>query len=103
MKVVSVLPDAINSASPKRDRLEVRINHEQKALLQQAAALEGRSLSDYLVSVALRAAEASLHDRMVITLSARDSVRFVEHLLNPPEPSAPLMRASAHYRQLLGD
>lgn len=93
--------DITDVGAPKRDRLEVRINHEQKATLQRAAALEGRSLSDYLVNVALQAAKTTIHEHTVITLSARDSVRFVEHLLNPPEPSPALARAAQRYRRLL--
>lgn len=95
--------DHPRAARPKGDRLEVRISQEQKVLLQQAAALTGRNLSDYVVSAALNAAEATLREQSVIMLSPRDSVRFVEHLLNPPEPSAALVRAAERYRQRLGE
>lgn len=90
-------------ARPKSGRLEVRLSPEQKALLQQAAERAGRNVSDFVVSAAVDAAEAALRDQAVITLSPRDSVRFVEHLLNPPEPSAAPLRAAERCRQRLGE
>lgn len=42
----------------KRGRLSVRISEEQKVLLQQAADLQGRSLSDFVIESAQHAAEA---------------------------------------------
>ena len=72
---------------------------EQKELLQQAAALEGTSLSDFVVRSAQRAAEQSIRDHAVITLTARESQAFVEALLEPAAPNAALRVAAEHYRQ----
>ncbi len=41
----------------KTERIEARLNPEQKALFVQAAALEGKSLSDFLISNAYEAAQ----------------------------------------------
>ena len=88
----------MSASSSKRERLEARITPQQKELLQEAAALEGTSLSDFVVR-AQRAAEKSIRDYAVITLSARDSQTFVEALVEPPAPNAALRAAAEHYWQ----
>ena len=85
--------------SSKRERLEARITPEQKELLQRAAALEGASLSDFVVRSAQRAAEQTIRDHAVLTLSARESQTFVEALLEPSAPNTALRDAVEHYRQ----
>ena len=83
--------------APKRERLEARISAEQKELLQRAAALQGRSLSDFVVESAQRAAEETIREHSIIGLSTRDSLIFAEAVLNPPPPTARLRAAAEHY------
>lgn len=88
---------------PKRERVEVRISQDEKALLQQAALLEGRTLSDFLVSSAHRAATEAIREHQVISLSVSESRRFADALLilNPPEPSDYMLEAFRRYRRLV--
>ena len=83
----------------KRERLEARVSAEQKALLQRAADLQGRTLSDFIIGSAQRAAEEIIREHTVITLTAQDSRAFVEALLNPPAPNERLRAAAARYKQ----
>ena len=85
----------------KTERLEVRASPEQKALLQYAAELEGRSLSDFVIRSAERAAQQLVRKRRVIKLSAADSVSFVEALLNPQTAGAELRRGADQYKTLM--
>lgn len=88
-------------ASPrKQERLEARVTHEQKEVLQQAAALEGISLTDFIIRSAQRAAEQAIRDHSLLVLSARESRDFVQALLNPPAPNAALRAAAEHYKQV---
>jgi len=87
------------ASSSKQDRLEARITPEQKELLQQAAAIEGTSLTDFVVRSAQRAAEQTIRDHVTIALTARESQAFVEALLEPPAPNAALRAAAEQYRQ----
>jgi uncharacterized protein (DUF1778 family) len=88
-------------ASPsKHQRLEARITPEQKELLQRAAALEGTSLTDFVVRSAQRAAEQSIRDHAVLALTAHESQLFVEALLIPPAPNGALRAAADHYRRV---
>ncbi len=85
-------------AGEKSERVAARITPDQKMLFQRAAALHGRSLTDFLVASAQEAAEKTIRSHEVITLSARDSKAFVEALLNPSkEPNAALRQAFRRY------
>src|SRR5919201_4732116 len=93
---------AIGSSS-KRERFEARLPAEQKAFLEHAAALNGQTLTDFILSSAQRAAEQTVREREVLVLSAKDSRAFVEALLNPPAPNAALRRAADRYRATMGN
>lgn len=86
-------------ANQKIERLEARVTSGQKAIMQRAAALEGTTLTDFVVRSAQRAAEESIRMHGSIALSERESRALVEALLNPPEPNAALRRAAQRYRQ----
>jgi uncharacterized protein (DUF1778 family) len=88
----------------KSERLEARLNREQKELLQWAADLEGRSLTDFVVSHAQDAAVQTISAHTQIKLSRAESIAFVESLLSPPElaADAPLARAISRYKQSQG-
>lgn len=83
----------------KTERLEARLSSVQKALLQRAADLQGRSLSDFVVSSVQRAAEAVIREHQVIALTAQEGQRFVEAVLNPPRPNDRLRAATERYRR----
>ncbi len=83
-------------------RLEARISAELKALLQQAAALSGRTLSEFVVASAQEAAGRIIKEQESVRLSRREQIAFVNALLNPPAPSARLRRAAALYRKQMG-
>jgi uncharacterized protein (DUF1778 family) len=84
----------------KHERLEARLTPEQKEVLQRAAALEGTSLTDFVVRSAQRAAEQSIRDHSRLVLTVRESRDFVEALLNPPAPSATLRAAAGRYKRV---
>jgi uncharacterized protein (DUF1778 family) len=87
---------------PKVERLEARINAETKALCQEAANLEGRTLTDFIISSAVESARRVIREREVIDLSQRDRKTFVASLLNPPLPNRRLQDAARYYEQVMG-
>jgi uncharacterized protein (DUF1778 family) len=99
--MVSDAPDKLQGKrnTSKTERLEARASVEEKEAIQHAADLEGRSLSDFVVTRAYAAAQEVIHAHEVLTLSPRASRAFVEALLNPPAPNEPLRAAFAAYRQ----
>ena len=87
----------------RRERLEARISLEQKALLERAAALEGRSLTDFIVASAQAASHETIRRYEVIELTARDSVAFAEALVQSPTPNERLRSAARRHRDLIAE
>jgi len=85
----------------KRDRLEARVTAQQKELVQRAAELSGRSLSDFIVSSLQTAAEEAMRTHQVLQLTARSTEAFLAALLNPPAPNERLRRAAHEYLELV--
>lgn len=83
-------------------RLEARMSATQKHLLQRAAALSGRTLSDFVVVSALDAARRVIAEHESIHLSREEQLAFVQALLNPTESNERLKRAAKAYRQRTG-
>lgn len=83
-------------------RLEARISVEQKTVLQQAAALSGRTLSEFIVASAHEAAKRVIQEHETIRLSRSEQIAFVTALLNPPAPNERLRQAATAYRKQMG-
>jgi uncharacterized protein (DUF1778 family) len=86
----------------KTARLEARLTDAQKALLQHAADLTGRSLTEFVVSSAQEAAARTVRDHEVLTLSGRDRQVFVDALLKPFSPNRRLREAARRYKRISG-
>jgi uncharacterized protein (DUF1778 family) len=82
----------------KNMRFEVRVSPAQKALAQEAAMLQGRTLSEFVTASVQQAAEQTIRAHKVITLTADDSRAFAEALLAPPAPNARLRALAERYK-----
>ncbi len=91
-----------STAMHKVERLEARVNAETKALCQEAANLEGRSLTDFIVASAVESARRVIRERELIDLSQRDRKTFVASLLDPAPPNRRLQEAARYYKQVMG-
>ena len=85
---------------PGLARIEARVSREQKRRFEQAAEIEGVTLTDFAISSMERAARQTLQEHAILALSARDQRAFVDALLNPPEPNEDLRRAAERHAQL---
>lgn len=74
----------------KDARLEFRVPSDLKALIEDAASLQGVTVSDFLAATAYREATRTLQERAAIKLNREETTRFVEAMLNPPEPTEAL-------------
>ncbi len=83
----------------KTGRLEARISERQKSLIEKAAAYEGRSLSEFVVQSAQRAAEEVVRQHEVWELNARQSQTFVAALLKPRKANQRLRDAVSDHRK----
>ncbi len=82
-------------------RLEARITHRALAVVRRAAEIQGRSVSDFVVSAAQEAAQRTIADVEVIRLSREAQERFAALLLNPPPPAPALVKALKRHRELI--
>jgi uncharacterized protein (DUF1778 family) len=89
-------------AITKGQRVSLRIDAECKRTLERAAGYTGSSLSDFVITRALAAANEVIQARETVTLSARDWDAFLDALANPPSPNANLERALLRHDQLYG-
>ena len=83
----------------RAERLEARVSTEKKAMLQHAAELSGRTLSEFVVESAQAAAALVIQEHENIRLSQAEQIAFVTELLNPSTPNERLSKAAAKYRQ----
>ncbi len=90
------------TASAKVYRFDARLNEDQKMLIQRAAELEGRTMTDFVLQSAEASARRAIQERSLLTLSARETERFVNAILNPPEPGPGLRAAAQHYKKVMG-
>ena len=86
--------------STRTARIEARIAPDALSVVKRAAEIEGRSVSDFVVSAAQEAAHRTIEETEIIRLSVDDQRLLVEALLNPPEPVPALIRAAEHHRRV---
>jgi uncharacterized protein (DUF1778 family) len=82
-------------------RIEARITPDALAVVRRAAEIEGRSVSDFVVAAARKAAQKTIEETHLIHLSVEDQRRFVELLLDPPSPAPALERAKRAHARLI--
>lgn len=88
-------------AQVTKARLEAKINVEIYELLKQAAAISGRTLTDFVVSVAYEEAKKTISEHQVLRLTLNDQALLIENLSNPPEPNESMNNALDIYKQYL--
>ena len=89
--------------SGRSERFYARLTTQQKAVLQRAATLQHRSLSDFIVSIATQRAEEVIREQEIIALSLENSRFFADLMINPPEPNEALVRAAKQNADLFAD
>ena len=92
----------MKASTPPTARLEARLPAHVHAMLKRAAEIQGRTLTDFVVSASSEAARQTIESNDIISLSLNDQRLFAESIINPPEPNAALTRAFTKHRELFG-
>ena len=93
---------AFMSVSAKTERLEARVPVFLKRIIQRAADLQGRSITDFVIAALDKSARETVRDHEVMRLNAEDSMIFAKALIDPPKPNAALKRAfAAHSKRVV--
>jgi uncharacterized protein (DUF1778 family) len=89
-------------SASKNNRIDLRVTQEQKALLEQAAALKGVSLSAYTILHLLPLAQQDITAQEKLTLSDRDRDLLMAALDHPPALQGNLKSAIAKHLEKYG-
>lgn len=84
-----------NSASPTR-------TVEQERLIERAAALQGRTVTDFVLTSVQDAARRAIEEHQILDLSLQDSQAFVQALIEPTPVNDRLRDTIRRYRQRAG-
>ena len=77
-------------AKASTERLEARVPLPIKSLIDRAAALEGLSLTDYVIATLEQHAAKVVREHEILHLSTTDSDSFARAMIAPPKPNRKL-------------
>jgi uncharacterized protein (DUF1778 family) len=72
--------------------INIRIKPTDRALIDQAAAVQGKKRSEFMLDASRRAAEETLLDQTLLRVDLDTYARFVELLDAPPRPNEGLRK-----------
>lgn len=72
-----------SAAQTKDERINLRLKHNAKLMLERAASYEGQTISKFVLSSALARAEKTIQEHEVMIFNARDLVAFFHALAAP--------------------
>ncbi|MDL2408641.1 DUF1778 domain-containing protein [Rhizobium calliandrae] len=84
------------------ERLEVRITADQKRPIERAAALQGRTVTDFVLTSVQDTARRVIEEYQHLEFSVRDSQAFVEALIDPRPINERLHDTVRRYREKTG-
>ena len=84
------------------ERLGFRVDAPTKALIERAAGLERRKLTDFCTAALTDAARRTIAQHETLVLSDEDRAAFFDALVNPPALNERLSRAFAARARLVG-
>ena len=93
---------ASKSTRARAQRLEARVTGEQKSLIERAAALQGRTVTDFVLTSVQEAARRTIEEQQRLALSVRDSEAFVAALLDPTPVNERLRDTVRRYHEKSG-
>ncbi|EDQ9691025.1 DUF1778 domain-containing protein [Salmonella enterica subsp. enterica] len=87
-------------SAQKKQRIDLRLNEDDKHMIEEAAAMTNQSISQFMVSTASeRAAEViDQHRRLLLNEESWNLV--MDAITNPPAPNDWLKRAANRLREL---
>ncbi len=75
------------AAKPRRDTLNLRIQPAERNLIDHAAAVAGKTRTDFILDAARKAAESALLDRAILAVGTAAYDEFLRRLDAPARPN----------------
>ena len=95
-------PKKPRAAKLRYERLEARVPADLKRLFQDAAAMRGVTLSDFIINSAHDTAVETMERHKVIQLTKEASIQFARALLRPPRVHPRLRAAFQRHARITG-
>lgn len=88
-----------NENPRKSERMDLRLTHEQKSILKEAADLLGESVANFVISTALRDAMELIREHQTITLTERAWSQLEAAMRDSSGPNDNLRVAATRYHR----
>jgi len=91
------------AADTRQERINLRLKGSAKRSLERAASLEGKTVSQFVLTSALARAEKAIHEHTVMRLNAQDTEAFFDALSQPVRFNSKLVAAMAEHDRRVVD
>lgn len=86
----------------KEERIDARLTAEAKRQIDQAASLQGRSTSDFMVQAALKEASEVIEKQRIVRLTVEESIALAELMNSAPKVSEASVAAMRRHKKVIG-
>lgn len=90
---------SLTAVRQRDQRLEARVTPDQKELIERAACVQGRTVTDFVVSALQKAAKQAIAEHTVWKLTQEQQKVFIDALMDPPAPNQKLREAYKRFRK----
>jgi len=97
--MVTAVESVSRDAEKARERLDIRLRPEQKAVLEKAAHIKGLTLTDFILQHAVESARQAIRDYETWALERPDAELFAAALADASSPGPQLTAAAKRYRE----
>lgn len=84
----------------KKQRIDLRLNDEDKSMIEEAAAMTNQSLSQFMVSTASQRAAEVINQHRRLVLSEQSWNLVLDAISNPPASNSRLKRAAKRLEEM---
>ncbi len=89
------------SKRQKEEHIDARLTAEAKQQIDQAAALQGRSTSDFMVQAALKEASQVIEQQRIIRLTVDESIALAELMASEPQINKASVEAMRRHNEII--
>ncbi|MDS1916295.1 DUF1778 domain-containing protein [Enterobacter asburiae] len=87
-------------SAQKKQRIDLRLNEDDKSMIEEAAAMTNQSISQFMVSTASERAAVIINQHRRLTLNEESWNAVMEAISNPPAPNDRLKKAAKRLQNL---
>jgi len=84
----------------KKQRIDLRLNEDDKHMIEEAAAITNQSISQFMVSTASERAAEVIDQHRRLLLNEESWSLVMDAITNPPVPNDRLIRAAKRLQEL---